>query len=77
MSGAAADLGNALQCASSNPPDDLSLDQTLQRLAHGRGESVGVGSAGSEQPRATACQDGEFMRFLTVAPDHDSTDGGA
>ena len=25
--------------------------------------------------RATAYRDGEFMRFLTVAPDHDSTYG--
>jgi hypothetical protein len=25
--------------------------------------------------RATAFRDGEFMRFLTVAPDHDSTYG--
>jgi hypothetical protein len=25
--------------------------------------------------RATACRDGEFIRFLTIAPDHDSTYG--
>lgn len=35
--GAAADLGKALKWANSNTPDDLSLDQTLQRLAHGKG----------------------------------------
>jgi hypothetical protein len=26
--------------------------------------------------RCTAYQEGDFMRFLTVAPDHDSTYGG-
>ncbi len=25
--------------------------------------------------RATACRDGEFIRLLTIAPDHDSTYG--
>jgi hypothetical protein len=29
----------------------------------------------SRSRRATAHRDGEFMRLLTIAPDHDATDG--
>ena len=29
----------------------------------------------SRSPRATAHREGEYMRLLTIAPDHDATDG--
>jgi len=29
----------------------------------------------TQSRRATACREGEFLRFLSVAPDHDSTSG--
>jgi hypothetical protein len=29
----------------------------------------------TQSRRATACRDGKFIRFLTIAPDHDATYG--
>jgi len=69
----------------SHGPADAGLQDTLTRLGHGerccRGLKPPAGIDAvyslriSQSRRATAHRDGNFIRLLTIAPDHDATYG--